>query len=1103
MGVGGNSPVTQPQVQQPQAQPKQSMLSSFFGGLKKVGGAALNEFNRQQEAKFGDTSGTFANQLETSLPGKIATKVADVAKTGTENFKQNLKLISDPETQKQFTEGAGPLRQAAVNYTLAPIAQVPYNLKKLSDPNASALDKGGAAFNAALGVAQFIPGVTGVDDVVMAIYNGWKGTTLAQKQGMGTLDSYKEGASYLTGEKSAGLGDVAFNTPGMKTAGNIAELPLLIFGGLTVSKKKQIMESVKELEPEILRTIRGIKNYDKFSPATQMQIIQETTDIAKKVIPDIIKSDEMKKLGTRSPGEWMNTVSKFIEDRLVQAKNPEFNVGLNTRSLKKLPDEVVNAVPDGPVLAPGMKERGLITSVKESPDTSAAVKSTVEGNYPVISNAETKMAAEKAVADNPIQARDLIMGDVFNADVSAQGITLAKKLDLEGKTAEADAIWERLAEKATTAGQGNQALSMLGAGSPKVMENFAIKAINQANEARGGVINKLFGTKKLEFTEQLQKDIDALMLKARGLPEGEAKNAVIRDVLERIGKDIPPTASELVDAYRYNNMLSNPNTWGPTGRNMWYNLGQTFFTKPASMAFEVVNDVILSTLTGKARQAYISDVPKYYKAVFNAIPEAAQASLDILSGKSPIKHPDLAEATQRQLYDLLRESRQKNIPGNLDIIFGPKGTKLSGKNVVEAGKYTVTKAFSNLMEMNDRAFSTLIAAGEHAVQTAKGVPDAEAKQAADTVSQYFLGRSRVDPMNKSGQGKLLSAIDALEAWVASGRKHGPIKWMIPFINMATQTAKQTIEYSPAGLLTLWGNTSKGKQLAKAELGTAATMLSTLLVASNNVTWSAPTDPKERDLFFASGRKPYSIKIGNAWVPINTFGPLSLSIGTVAAWKYYHDQDPDKYTTSEYEKVRKTLTNQLARFGEQPMIQGLTNIAKALNGVMGKDAMSETTLPSSAAFTAGQVIPLNGLLRYISQVLDPVFRSVKGEGFVGSLQKDLPGLSKNLLPYLDPSGQPSKRNITDFASPYSMGFSNKTYDEIYQRIQSSKQIKGISSSAKSEINAIKGRIEIIAKDQSLSDVDRQTKLNIELEKIKKITGELEKNYQKVSPMITPR
>jgi hypothetical protein len=730
-------------------------------------------------------------------------------------------------------------------------------------------------------------------------------------------------------------------------------------------------------------------------------------------------------------------------------------------------------VEKGPTIEPFMKERGVITSVKESPDVSAKVKETVSGEYPPVHNQETMIKAQKAVSEDLAGAVRRVMDDnTFDADTSAQAIVIAKQFDAEGRIGEADAIWEKIAEKATKAGQGNQALIMLGQQSTQGMQKMAKRIIDQANESRNGIINKLFGVKKVEFSEELQNKIKSMMTEARQLPDGEAKNLKIKQVLEEIGSRIPPTASELVDAYRYNNMLSSPNTWGPTGRNTWYNIGQTFITKPTTMAFQVLNDVVLSTLQGKERQHYLKDIPLYYKTVFNMIPQAAQGSLSVFTGAKGNLNPDVSNITSKGMLDLVRESRQKKLPKALTT-------------------------FSNLMEMNDRFFSSLISSGEYAVKKANGVDDKTAKESADKIAEYWLGRSRPDPTNKTGQGALLSSIDKFESWLISGRSNAPVKWMIPFINMATQVAKQTLEFSPVGLATLKGSTRKSEQLAKVTAGVSAMLISSLLVQSNNVTLDAPKNEDERKEFYASGRKPYSIKIGKTWVPINIFGPLSLAIGSVAAWKYQHDQAPDKFTTNEYQKITKVIGNQFSRFAQQPMLQGLSNLAKLMSGDI------DYTVPSTLAFTAGQTIPLNGMLRYISTIYDPIFRSVKGEGFTGSIKKDLPVFSKQLLPYLEPEGEPSKRNVTDYLAPYSMGFSNPKYEELYQQTQQINQIEGVSKAAKSEINAINKRIENISLDTSLSDEERSKKLDQEALKLEKAAAKMDVNFQKMGPMIEPK
>jgi hypothetical protein len=76
-----------------------------------------------------------------------------------------------------------------------------------------------------------------------------------------------------------------------------------------------------------------------------------------------------------------------------------------------------------------------------------------------------------------------------------------------------------------------------------------------------------------------------------------------------------------------------------------------------------------------------------------------------------------------------------------------------------------------------------------------------------------------------------------------------------------------------------------------------------------------------------------------------------------------------------------------------------------------------------AFTASQILPWNGLLRYISTTIDPTYRkaSTFGESFI----KDIPGLSKNLPAYKSPLGEEQRRGKFDPILPYSFGTEGET------------------------------------------------------------------------------
>lgn len=743
----------------------------------------------------------------------------------------------------------------------------------------------------------------------------------------------------------------------------------------------------------------------------------------------------------------------------------------------------------------GMKERGLITSVKESPVISEAVKSTLSGFYTPEVNKITFNNAIKAVQkDAEAVFSKVVNSDEFNADISAQGVVLAKHLDELGRIPEADQVWGSLAQKATTAGQGNQALRMLGSLSPQGVVKLAQNIITQANEMRAKPFNKFLGNKPLELTPELQAQIEEGYAKVRSLPDGPEKNAAMREVLGKIAANVPLAWSEIVDAYRYNNMLSGPNTWGPFGRNIFYDTWNAFVEAPGTLGTRALDDTIGSNLFGKDRQYWFKEVPEYFKAGFNALPEAAKSFVSVMNGTDSVKQPDITQATTHDLTAVVNEMRrQKNLPGNLKILTEPKITR---ENVISATQYTFLKMFSNFMEAGDRFYGTLISNGLYAAEKARGVADDVARATAEKQAEYYLGRKPTDPINTSGQGKLLSFIDNYEKGILAIRKIPGAKYIIPFVHMAAQAAKKSIEYSPAGYLTLWGNTDKATQLAKANLGTGAALLAQMLVDSNKVTWNVPKAEEGKNLQFAAGRKPFSITIGNLSVPINFFGDFSLALGLVAAWKYYHDLAPEKFTEPEYKKIAKVMASQLARFADQPMLRGLSNFANFASG------NPDYTAISSSVFAAGQFIPLNGMLRWITTALDPVFRDTKNEGWWGNMKKDIPGLSKQLLPFLTPGGEPSRRNISDYLSPYSLGVIDTDYEQQFQQYLRDTQLGKIDSTAQNEIDKIEKRIDNISSDTSLTEFEKSVKIDAENKKLNEIYKQQDINFQKAGPFMSP-
>ena len=439
---------------------------------------------------------------------------------------------------------------------------------------------------------------------------------------------------------------------------------------------------------------------------------------------------------------------------------------------------------------------------------------------------------------------------------------------------------------------------------------------------------------------------------------------------------IKPSTGEILDAYRYNNMLSNPRT---QIRNAFSNITQTFGVRP-----------LVKLISGDVKGA-----AQYYKGAFSSLPEAVNGFGKTMSGETPIEKTDLKQAL-----------KYYNMPGLLGVP-------------------------TRLMEASDRFFSTLIMGGEQA----GGKTLLEAKE----IAEYSLFRAGLDPTGKKGQAVVLRQIDKLTNWMFKAPKF--VRWFIPFLRTPMNFAKQWIEYSPAGLATLPGAAKKKEQLAKFLLGSTATTIGAMMAANNATSWSAPKDQEDKSVFYESGRRPYSVKIGNQWVPMATFGPFALALALPAALKHYQEQSTTALTDSDLKKIGRATADMAAFFSQQTFLSGLGSFVRLAQGD------TDISLGSTLAFTAGQMIPMEGLVRYVATVMDPIYR--KSKGFKDTLIRDFPQLSKQLEAYKTPTGEDSRRNLSAYIAPFTMGEEKQEYESMLQTLTELSQKKSLETKESKE------------------------------------------------------
>lgn len=445
-------------------------------------------------------------------------------------------------------------------------------------------------------------------------------------------------------------------------------------------------------------------------------------------------------------------------------------------------------------------------------------------------------------------------------------------------------------------------------------------------------------------------------------------------------KYVPSSLGEKLTEIRYSNMLSSPNTFITNASS---NFLMTGIVRPVEKTVTGTLDWAKSGLTGSERKYFVSDGLDYAKGYYASLPKAWKEFKNVLLGDTVESKPDLERI--------------------------PAFTSGVGK------WYTLPLKG---LEATDRFFKELVVGGEMAT----GSTLEQAKRTGD----YTLFRQKFDPEGELGQGGLLKVWDKWNTAIQGLRRSPGGNWIVPFLQTPTNILKQGVEYSPLGALTIPGASKPLEQLSKTLIGSAVFTGAYGLAANNLTTWAAPTNPKEKELFYAAGIQPYSVKVGDKWVSYSKLGPLSYPIAMAAALKWAAEQNPDQGTI---ENVGNGLMGALKFFSDQSYVRSIGDFVSNLES--GKP-LSSSTLESQAANFAGQLVPYASFFGWVNRMLDPVYRKT-GTGF-DRITGSVPGLSQNVEPYTTPTGEVSTRDfpVTNAVSPVKVTQEKAQYLPEYEK-----------------------------------------------------------------------
>lgn len=506
---------------------------------------------------------------------------------------------------------------------------------------------------------------------------------------------------------------------------------------------------------------------------------------------------------------------------------------------------------------------------------------------------------------------------------------------------------------------------------------------------------------------------------------------------------VKPRTGEWVDLVRYNSMLSSPTTHLI---NAFSNLLNTTMVAPLEKALTGGLDFLGSKFLGKERQYFAGEGLKFAQGYISNIRKAALDFADVMKGKIPIGYLDI-----------------RRIP------LAPKG---KGK-VAE----TILSVPLRLLEASDRFFMALTEAGERTAleyRAGKGIKVLFPEKKATEAAKYRLFRQELKP---EGQGSILNAVDALTGLIERARNSkshlvsGLAKWTIPFVRTPMNLFKQGIEYSPAGLLTLFKSKNKTEQLSKAIIGSSIAMGTGLLAFSGRLTFGEPIGESEKQAFRQAGRQAYSIKIGNKWIAYNKLPPaLSFNFAIMAGLKEAWDKK--KIDDSALDVSLSSLAKVFQFYSDQSYVKSIGDMVSAAQG-------EEAGIQRIISNYPLQLIPYRALGTWFNRLTDTVQRKVDNKA--SFLEKELqqlmlsfPFLSEKVPARLDKDGNPipNFNRVFNAFSPVRTQTINKEMEQFFQqRTDFYKTLKDISSQkeeTKKKVRPIYDQIQQLRKEGKIDE-----------------------------------
>lgn len=612
------------------------------------------------------------------------------------------------------------------------------------------------------------------------------------------------------------------------------------------------------------------------------------------------------------------------------------------------------------VINNGRKERGMITSLKESDKVNQDLKEILYGEYSPKQNTELYTRAKQIVKENFNDAIEMAKTQISDEAV-ATGYVLIEDLMKKGDTKTAGEIAIRMAENATEAGRAIQAQKMLDRMTGAGLVTFIEKKIQKFNSDQRK--KKLKGKPVEQLTDDQRKYFFDTAEAIQKMPEGIDKDVARFILLQEADDLFPSTMREKGANFWRAGLLTGTTTHLLNMTSTGMNLGAEQLTRIAAVPI----DMILSMMTG---QRSTSATFKGYGSGFKK--GLGEAALYLKTGF------DREHMTAK--YDYKK------------VTYNTKAGKIAGKGA----EYVY-----RLLGAEDKLFWN--AAFQNSLYEQATI-EAKNKGLKWGAKKEYVSQRVANPSNQlidkaSEQADIAAFHNKTKLGEAAKKLQGIWggEYIVPFTNTPAAVAVQIAKYTP-GTAVFTAADEIYKAITKKEfdqrrlataigrnvVGAVPFLIGSMLMGGKDdeeewITLGYPmTDKQKQAQWELEGKKEYSIRIGDDWYQLQGFGPAGLVMGIGA--RYVQSRNAGNTPAQSMADAYISMINLVK---SQSFLEGIDSLVKTTQYI---DEASDVT-GAGLRYVQGQATSwIPAIVGEVAQLLDPYEREARtfGEQVVSKL-----------------------------------------------------------------------------------------------------------------------